>query len=176
MIQLQATNGCPVSIQVCAEWHWKPEKIEVKFSLRDPENLVKVPAPGDWNPNRQNELWRHTCFEVFARRPGARSYWEFNFSPKKAWNLYYFDKYRDPQPPRGCEDFELLDISWKESCLSVELIPRMSDSALWLNFCAVMELHDGRLFYLSARPAPGKPDFHWLDGMMLPVGREGKSP
>lgn len=172
MIPLHASDGCPASIQVFGEWHPTPEKIEVRFWLRDPESLVKIPEPENWNANRQDELWHHTCFEVFARLPGSRGYWEFNFSPGKYWNLYSFDKYRDPQPPRACEDFELLGISWRKSFLNVELIPRTKDTVLWLNFCAVIELRDGREFFFSAHPAPGKPDFHWLDGMMLPVGKD----
>ncbi len=43
---------------------------------------------------RGDELWRHTCFEVFIRPLAGEAYYEFNFSPDLQWAAYRFDGYR----------------------------------------------------------------------------------
>jgi len=43
---------------------------------------------------RTDELWRHTCFEVFVRPLPGEAYYEFNFAPSTQWAAYRFDGYR----------------------------------------------------------------------------------
>src|SRR5262245_7953921 len=44
-------------------------------------------------PERADELWKHTCFEIFLRR-ADQAYAEFNFAPSGQWAAYSFDAYR----------------------------------------------------------------------------------
>src|SRR5579872_2869519 len=43
---------------------------------------------------RADELWRHTCFEVFVRASTGEPYYEFNFAPSTQWAAYRFDRCR----------------------------------------------------------------------------------
>src|SRR5437868_3259519 len=43
---------------------------------------------------RGDELWRHTCFEVFVRTASGSDYYEFNFAPSTEWAAYRFNAYR----------------------------------------------------------------------------------
>ncbi len=45
-------------------------------------------------PERQNELWKETCFECFIPLKNSEGYFEFNFSPNGNWNIYSFESYR----------------------------------------------------------------------------------
>src|SRR4051812_47799940 len=83
---------------------WTPGNVTVEFALGDPNGEVQDSlSAGSWKTwPRADELWKTTCFEAFWAVPGQRGYWEVNFSPsKRAWNVYFFDDYRDPQPPRA---------------------------------------------------------------------------
>src|SRR5690606_15924970 len=43
---------------------------------------------------RADQLWRHTCLEVFVAGRGSQGYREFNFSPSGEWAVYDFSAYR----------------------------------------------------------------------------------
>ena len=45
-------------------------------------------------PTREDELWRHTCFEAFLRTLPGATYYEFNFAPSTQWAAYRFASYR----------------------------------------------------------------------------------
>lgn len=57
---------------------------------------------------RKDYLWEDTCFECFISHHYQKNapYIEINISPTGAFNLYYFDGYRNPQqmPPRQLID------------------------------------------------------------------------
>lgn len=55
-----------------------------RLSLADPASA----------PARRDELWKHTCVEVFFAVRGSPCYYEFNGSPSGDWALYRFDDYR----------------------------------------------------------------------------------
>lgn len=44
--------------------------------------------------SRKLKLWEKTCFEFFIKNQNGQ-YYEFNFSPKFDWNIFYFDKLGD---------------------------------------------------------------------------------
>src|ERR1043165_8627825 len=43
---------------------------------------------------RADELWRHTCFEIFLKPPTGDAYVELNFSPSTQWAAYSFREQR----------------------------------------------------------------------------------
>src|SRR4051812_18284186 len=54
---------------------------------------IRLPVRCD--SSRADELWQHTCFELFARSPGTSAYSEFNFAPSTQWAAYRFSTYRE---------------------------------------------------------------------------------
>ena len=64
----------------------------IDFIVGAAPELLKLPAAAV--PERADDLWRHTCFELFLREPEGEAYREFNFSPSGQWAAYAFDGYR----------------------------------------------------------------------------------
>jgi hypothetical protein len=129
-----------------------------------------IPLPAV--PVRQDELWRHTCFEAFVRHEAGSAYREFNFAPSGAWAAYDFDGYRasmrpapTPAPEIAChaEDGVLE--------LTVRLPPNAlpAGTGLRLALSAVIEDRHGHRSYWALRHPAEKPDFHHTDGFALEI-------
>jgi len=132
---------------------------------------LDIPAPVRAGPpERTHELWRHTCFEAFVRRPGAppdhEHYLEFNFSPSGAWAAYRFERYRT-----GMADLDLarpprIVCRRQDRLLSVEVriaAPELSPGSP-LALSAVLEDLHGRVCYWALAHPAGRPDFHAAGG------------
>ena len=135
----------------------------ISYHLRGDLDRLRIPEPA--TPARRDELWRHTCFELFAAGEGE-AYAEFNFSPSGEWAAYAFDRYRDGMRPldtttpaiRTAHEGDKLTIE-------VELVLPPGTTALGLN--AVVEDEHGNPSYWSLVHPPGKPDFHHRDCFAL---------
>lgn len=121
-------------------------------------------------PQSADDLWRHTCFEVFIMKGEGPEYSEFNFSPSGEWALYAFRDYRDV----GVLEHELdpgivvrrtLDRLELEVEICRDFLPQ--NGPLRLGLSAVVEDIDGVLSYWALRHPPGKPDFHHPDTFIL---------
>ena len=120
---------------------------------------LSLPAPAP--TQRTDELWRHTCLEVFVQVAGETGYLEFNFSPSSQWASYRFDDYRQGMAP--AEVIPSLAIQQTEGGLDLAAslyLPAIADSDWRIALCAVIETVEGRHSYWSLGHPPGKPDFH----------------
>ena len=138
------------------------------FVLRGDLASLRIPAE---QPSRQvDELWRHTCFEVFLMTGDGPGYREYNFSPSGEWAAYVFRDYReagvaaDESAPvirlhRSKQQLTL------EAEVALELPP--SYHSIRLGLSAVVEAADGGLSYWALQHPPGKPDFHHEDAFAL---------
>jgi len=112
-------------------------------------------------PARADELWRHTCFEVFVQEAGQSGYLEFNFSPSTRWASYRFDDYRKGMVP--ADIIPELSVVPEPDTLTLTArlsLPHLADSDWRLALCAVVESVDGTCSYWSLIHPAGKPDFH----------------
>ena len=118
-------------------------------------------------PERADDLWRHTCFEVFIKALGKDPYSEFNFSPSRRWAAYVFDDTR-----RGMRNLELVapsiavEVSAEALILAVTLDLGRT-GPLKLAVSAVIEEMDGQLSYWALTHPGERPDFHDPDGFVL---------
>ncbi len=121
---------------------------------------------------RADDLWKHTCFELFIRPAGGDGYHEFNFSPSMQWAAYGFDGYRSGM--RSADELGTLDFRLGghaglydlQVALDLEgVIPADADWRLAL--AAVIEEKSGQLSYWALAHAEGKPDFHHPDAFAL---------
>ncbi|WP_421936559.1 DOMON-like domain-containing protein [Phenylobacterium sp.] len=124
-------------------------------------------------PTRMDELWKHTCFEVFLRAPGSAAYYEFNLAPSSQWAAYAFIGYRerdeDPETPApfidaegGRTRFEL------RASLDVGGLADLPPDQAWrVGLSAVLEADDGTRAYWALVHPPGQPDFHHADAFAL---------
>jgi hypothetical protein len=133
------------------------------FGIGAPASRFVVPEVAE-EPQRAEDLWQTTCFEVFLRAPGDDEYREWNFAPSGNWASYDFTSHRE-----GREDADVADP-----------YIRMEDNLTWwavgatiaadagvpwqLGISAILEEKDGTKSYWALAHPPGdKPDFHAPD-------------
>jgi len=149
---------------------WGQGALRLQYRLRGDLMGVTVPAAG--TPARRDELWRHTCFELFVRRVAQGSYAEFNFSPSGEWAAYRFDAYRQGMRVLELAASPAIEAQREAGMLEVQAqvvlpAPWERGPALQLAVSAVVEACDGTLSYWSLAHPLGKPDFHHGDGFVV---------
>jgi len=135
-------------------------------ALRLPDRL---PAEGG------DELWRHTCCELFAGVVGDAAYREFNWSPSGQWAMYGFSDYRvrDSSMPKlavaapGIR-FAPGAAGWTlQVRLDAAALPDAAREQIELGVAVVLEAADGTLSYWALRHAAARPDFHRRESFAL---------
>ena len=130
---------------------------------------LTLPPPE--GPKRRDRLWETTCFELFVHPEPEEEqpYFEFNFSPSRAWAAYRFESYR-----KGRRDLPLAapKIAFWSDVTGCALRAELGLIAPWasqcrLGFCAVIEEADGTKSYWALAHPPGEPDFHHPDCFAL---------
>lgn len=89
----------------------KKTQLHVAFWVNDPNQAVLYPSTIA-EPIRQDELWQHTCFELFIGLKQRDEYREINLAPSGAWQAYAFEEYRYPDSmlPVWANDIVLVDL------------------------------------------------------------------
>jgi hypothetical protein len=136
-----------------------------------------------------DELWRHTCCELFAGVAGAAAYREFNWSPSGQWAAYAFSEYRRRDLSTPDLNLHTPRIEFLVSAAGWSLVARLDAgalpglpgdaSAIELGVAAVLEAADGSLSYWALQHAAARPDFHVRDTFALRLsdvaaGRDSK--
>jgi hypothetical protein len=125
----------------------------LSYRVRGPGPLLPAPAAAE----RADDLWRHTCFELFIG-VGGEGYYEFNFSPSTQWAAYRFEGYRE-----GRSDVTLAAPAIERLADGVRVTVDLSalPSGEWrIGLSAVIEEADGTMSYWALAHPPGKADFH----------------
>lgn len=123
-------------------------------------------------PERKNDLWKKTCFELFVSPKGSPEYWEFNFSPSGDWNCYKFGDYR-----KGMEEEKRIsapqinfpvDTGTYRHHVVVDLSKiKLLEGDLDLSASAVIERVSGDFSYWATYHSGDKPDFHRRNSFIL---------
>jgi hypothetical protein len=160
---------CDAIERIEVEVSYQPAALRVQFRLGGDVNRVILPSHGA--PQREDELWRHTCCEVFVRPTDKPEYFEFNFSPSTAWAAYRFTGYRE-----GVANAEVgvPQIMLNRTADAVELTSefKLSEShgsrgKVRLGLSCVIEELNGRISYWALAHPEGKPDFHHASSFAL---------
>jgi hypothetical protein len=122
-----------------------------------------------------DELWRHTCCELFVGVAGEAAYREFNWSPSGQWSAYGFSGYRErdasrpePAPPAPWMEFTYGAGGWTlQARLDVAALPEAAAAQIEFGVAAVLEAADGNLSYWALRHAAARPDFHRRETFVL---------
>lgn len=126
--------------------------------------------PGRDGPARTDNLWHHTCFEVFIAPGEHAAYREFNLSPSTRWAAYRFTGFREgmanldqPHPPT---------IAFTQAASTLELkatmTPHLPVSGPWrLAVTTVVEEKSGHKSFWSLHHPQPKPEFHHPGGFVL---------
>jgi hypothetical protein len=143
------------------------QRWQLQYRLEADLQGLCIPDPKP--TQRADELWRHTCFELFVGEPGSGAYAEYNFSPSLSWAAYQFDGYRTgmrrsflPTAPRlrAMQSERLFE-------LDVTLTMPTALSQPCVAFCAVLEDRLGALTYWAIRHPGSVPDFHHAAGFLV---------
>jgi hypothetical protein len=132
--------------------------LRCRYELRGDIERLAIPLTS-LSPTRTDGLWRHTCFELFARTPESHAYSEFNFSPSGDWAAYRFDSYR-----HGMAELPLTaapSVAAARRAHDFILIATLDDPRpAQLALSAVLEDGNGEISYWALQHPDGKPDFH----------------
>ena len=122
-----------------------------------------------------DELWRHTCCELFVGVVGDAAYREFNWSPSGQWAMYGFSAYRvcdssrlDLTLPAPRVELTSGSAGWTlQARLDSAAFPSAAAEQIELGVAAVLEAADGSLSYWAPRHAAARPDFHRRESFVL---------
>jgi len=152
-------------------------KLAVRFVLD--ADMSQVVLPRLRPAGRADELWRHTCFEVFVALPDGDAYCELNFSPSTEWAMYGFVGYRRGMTPIEVRRPPRVAVRPTSRGVVLEAITHLAElpmpqpgSALRAGAAAVIEETDGRLTYWALTHPSALPDFHHRLGFVLQVGKQ----
>lgn len=136
-------------------------------------NIGALAIPSFTMGRRTNELWKHTCFEMFVRPVPDEAYFEFNFAPSTNWAAYGFSGNRTGMhninaAPASIEaNQEGQNFTLKVS-LEFPNVPELTAETAWrVNLSAVIEEKGGAKSYWALAHPAGKPDFHSPDCFVL---------
>ena len=136
----------------------------LEWSAHDSAAAVLLPD-SKAAPQRRDQLWAHTCLELFIAIPGEKRYWEVNMAPNGDWAVYRLDDYRQglrPEPQLAALPFQVhRQLGLLELRLHWNLPAELAAAAeLELGASAVIEHLDGEISYWALNhPAP-QADFH----------------
>lgn len=149
----------------------------LKLSFRLFGDMARLRIPQTLAPDRLDNLWEHTCFEVFLAEPCGSRYREFNVAPSGQWAAYAFHDYRkrDETPLASSQPRTHLLLSDGRLELDVSLAADALPCAaacpgLQIGLSAVIEhaynTAHSNSYWALYHPA-ARPDFHHRDGFTL---------
>lgn len=122
------------------------------------------------SPQRRDNLWQHTCFELFLSEPNSKEYIEYNFSPSHDWNAYQFQNYRTASKSVDCEtpNFEIIFRSGSrhEYQITVPLPQPQTVSSLNVGITTVIASKNSHMLYFALIHTGTQPDFHRRDSFI----------
>jgi len=134
----------------------------LRFTITNDPDGVKWPAAAA--PGRADDLWRHTCCEVFVATDDG--YVEYNLSPSGRWASYRFDA-----PRAGMRDADeaavVLGVEGAFDQMALEARLELPHGARRLGLSCVIEHRDGAFSYWALAHPSAKPDFHHPDSFLL---------
>jgi hypothetical protein len=148
-------------------------KLEVVYRMVGDLGLLAIPELS--NPERADELWKHTCFEIFILKADGPGYLEFNFAPTGQWAAYSFRTRRSGMQniagvaaaPIGTMTIDRHFVLRAEVDLShVEGLPP-ADATWRAAISTIIETADGRKAYWAVAHPAGNPDFHAPEGYVV---------
>lgn len=170
---LQSFLPAPAGLEVLGSVGRRGDRLSLRYRLIDPEGLVLVP-PATAAPQRCDDLWSTTCFELFLAEIGAAPYWEVNLAPSSHWNLYRLSGYRQGLTPERAITALPFAVSRRPEGLDLAVSLDLAElplagRPLELGITAVLELLDGTILYWALRHPGEQADFHLREGFGLRV-------
>lgn len=135
-----------------------PQGCEAEFRLDGAVSAIKVPASAA--PERMDNLWQATCFEIFWQPLGDTYYREFNLSPSGRWAAYDFDSFRTGMRDAPVEAIAIACSHDAEGLILKASIHADLPAPAQVALNAIVEHPDGGKQYWALAFPPGRPEFH----------------
>jgi len=128
--------------------------------------LVPVQEP----PTRTDNLWQHTCFEVFIANGSNPAYREFNLSPSTRWAAYSFTAFREGMANMDQPREPVIEFTQRPDAIELRstVTPHLPANETWrLAVTAVIEEKSGHKSFWSLTHTQPRPEFHHPTGFSL---------
>lgn len=173
IFDLQSFPGSNVPTGVCVTVLLARESnlLSVRYSLKNSASLVAIPPRVD-PPQRKNNLWEETCFEIFLSPKNMASYWEFNFSPSRHWNVYHFDSYRQGMKEESAISRLSIDVNragdslWLQARIPLRKIG-LGNSQIQVGITTVVKTKNDEVSYWALAHCGKQPDFHLRESFAI---------
>ncbi|MBE0615414.1 MAG: DOMON-like domain-containing protein [Burkholderiales bacterium] len=147
--------------------------LTVAFDCRCRAGLLSLPELR--GAEAADELWRHTCCELFLGVRGDPAYREFNWSPSGEWAMYAFSAYRERVAHSGTAtvlapaiEFDSEPGGWTlRARIDALALPEVAAAQIEIGVAVVLESAERDLSYWALRHAQGRPDFHDRETFVL---------
>jgi hypothetical protein len=164
--QCAAINEIRVSVQ-----RLSTAQLQLSYQVSGDISQLRIQAPTE--PERRDELWRHTCAELFVAEADIPAYAEFNLSPSSCWAAYEFDDYRQGMQAANVMP-PVITLMQTEQLLIVNARVQLPErhataTVLQASVTMVIESNIGEYSYWAAQHVTVKPDFHCRDSFVLSI-------
>jgi hypothetical protein len=146
--------------------------LDVHFVVKGHTDVIFFPEVTA-HPQRQDDLWKTTCFEFFLAIPDTPEYWEFNLSPSGNWNAYHMDAYRQVglREEASIQQLQFSVEIGMESVVvdtAVDLTPFIGEhQKIQAEITSVIQDKYGHETYWALTHPGSKADFHRREGFIL---------
>jgi hypothetical protein len=158
-----------------------PHTLQATFKVTGPIPDLSLPVEvAEKRMTRNQELWRHSCFEIFASPPGSDRYFEWNLTSSLEWGHFEFQNYRVASGDALSLEsgIETLKFSITASnlelnvTLELEKFPELfeavrSHQKIKLGLTCILENKKGERSYWALTHSEGKADFHRAESFTL---------
>ncbi|MFZ5766575.1 MAG: DOMON-like domain-containing protein [Thermodesulfobacteriota bacterium] len=146
------------------------DALHLFYRVTGPLEQLVLAEPGR-PPQRRDNLWQESCFEVFVGAAGGPGYWEVNLAPSGDWNVYRFTGYRQGMRPAERVGAASCRISRQEGELVLEadldIAGLEAPGPLRAGVSTVLLFLTGEYSYWSLAHPAARPDFHDPRGFLL---------
>ncbi|MGD8568561.1 MAG: DOMON-like domain-containing protein [Gammaproteobacteria bacterium] len=167
------TSGQPFNIKITGRLSIDAGTASIQYLMSGDIANVKFP-PVAPQPQRRENLWQTTCFELFVSATDSKEYWEYNLSPSHDWAVFHFSDYRQNKS----DDLATPDLTittqrtnnkrFDLGC-TIELPQAVKSHKMELGVSAVVQnIHD-QLYYYALIHCKKTADFHHRDSFIIGV-------
>ena len=147
-------------INVEVIFHLQENKLFISFTVKGKVDEYYFPATS--KPQRANELWKATCFELFLADSKAETYYELNFSSSLAWNFYALKHYRAEVSEVKLLNDPIIQVFEENESFKIELELEGFDFSKFdiCNLTCILLTKENERTFWSSKKMDEKPDFH----------------
>ena len=160
-LQCHSASHCNAVNSVHVTMNREASSLQLHYEIAGDIEALKIPVP--LQSLRYDELWRHTCAEMFIALPGTTLYGEYNFSPSSRWAAYEFAAYRQDRRQLLCDNPIMTLVTGQNKlmlAMNLVLPEPYAFRALQMGLCMVIEDNNEQCSYWALQHDGPRADFH----------------